>query len=603
VRDPAVNSERERRAGRPDEPVGYELVKKLGGGGMGDVYLVRDLTAKRLVAMKFLQAPGNPAAVMRFLDEVRVLANLDHPHIVRVFGHDFYRAVPYFTMEHMECGTLADRVKMNGPLAPVDAAQLMVPVARAMSACHQNNVIHRDLKPSNILLTKEGTPKVSDFGLAKSADGDEGLTTQSSPVGTAGFMAPEQVSRRYGKIDAISDVYGLGATLYYLLVGCPPFRGEHTEVHAEVVSMPPRRVRALRSEIPHRLEAIVHKCLEKNPKDRYQTMSELADDLEKFLAGEVPTAPQLTRARRLRQWVGWHRVRLAGAGVVVVVAVALVWLGLVLTAPTPEEKALEEMQRRLSAGHPAVLVPDVGKPLWHRWVLGSPELALTPEGICSFEAIGQSMLELCPDPMNKHYKLRAEIQFRQTKQMVQNANQNGNNPPAQIAGTTTAGVYWGYGVAPGNGGTAHTALVVFFNDSPPLPRPDNKPPRAPEVQFRRWGQFLGPNLQPVSAKTGLGHTPFTPPVGQTGPWRVIEIEVSPDQILCWWQEPDGTMTLFANKTLKQCNDADAAFLTELNARVPNHSVVIQPVSPRMPIGIWNERASIAIRNVSITPLP
>jgi serine/threonine-protein kinase len=607
VPDAEANPEREVRTGRPDSPVGYELLKKLGGGGMGDVYLARDLTAKRLVAMKFLQAPSNPGAVVRFLGEVRALAKLDHPHIVRVFGHDFYRTVPYFTMEYMECGTLADRVKKNGPLAPVEAAKLLEVVARAMSACHENAVIHRDLKPSNVLLTKDGTPKVSDFGLAKHAEDEEGLTIQSAPIGTANFMSPEQVSRRHGNIDAVSDVYGLGATLYYLLTGCPPFKGEHDEVLAQVVSTPPCRLRALKPEIPQALEAIVHKCLAKNAKDRYQTMTELADDLEKFLAGEEPTAPRLTRMRRLRQWVAWHRVKLVGAGAVVIVAVVLVWMGLLLTAPTPEtptleEKALAELKRRLADGQPVDLIPDVGKPPWHRWVLGSPELALTPEGICSFEAMGQSMLELCPDTMCNHYLLRAEIQFRITKPLIQNANQNGNDQPVWIPGTTKAGVYCSYGVAPGNGGSVHTALVVLFDDSPPRPGQGIKPP-LPHVELRRWGQFLGPDLNPAGGKMGLGHTLFTPPPGNTGLWRVIEIEISPDRILCWWQEPDGTKTLFANKTLKQCNEANATVLEQITARIPNHGVVIQPVSPRMPVGIWNERASIAVRKVSLTPLP
>jgi eukaryotic-like serine/threonine-protein kinase len=598
--DPDANTDFELRTKRPEAPIGYELFHRLGGGGMGDVYLADDLTTNKRVAMKFLQAPNNPVAVERFLIEVRALAKIDHPHIVRVFAHDFYRSVPFFTMEYAEGGTLADRVKKDGPLDPIEAAGLIITVARAMTASHAANVIHRDLKPSNILLAKDGTPKVSDFGLAKRADVDDGLTTQSGPIGTLGFMPPEQVSSRHGEITKQSDVYGLGATLYYLLTGRPPFKGEQAEVLTEVVNALPNRVRAIRAEVPWGLEAIVHKCLAKKAKDRYQTMADLAADLERFVAGKTPLAPQLTRVRRLRQWAVRHRTRLAGAAVAVVAATVLVWVGVLLAAPTDH---LKKMQKDLAAGRRVELIGATGLPKWHNWVLGSPELVLNSDGICSFEANGQSMLELCPDPMCEHYMIRAEIQFTQTKLLFQPANPNGANPPAQIAGTTIAGVYCGYGATPGNGGAAHTALMAVFNDAPPLLKQANGRPTTSDVRFRRWGLFLGPNQLEVGYKTNLGHIQFVPAAGQTGPWRTIEIEVSPERVLCWWQQPDGTKALFADRTFTECRAVDARFLDELNAKVPNHGIMNLPLSSRMPIGIWNERASISLRNVSVTPLP
>ena len=152
--------------GQPLPPPGYDLVRRLGGGGMGDVFLAREHTSERSVAIKFLRSPGNPTAVERFLAEVRALARLDNPHIVKVFATDFYRHQPFFTMEYAAGGTLAERVTVEGPFDPVRAARLIATVARAFQVAHSNPILHRDLNPNNILPGENGAPRVSHFGLA-----------------------------------------------------------------------------------------------------------------------------------------------------------------------------------------------------------------------------------------------------------------------------------------------------------------------------------------------------------------------------------------------------------------------------------------------------
>ncbi|MDW8244531.1 MAG: serine/threonine-protein kinase [Thermogemmata sp.] len=268
----------------PPSPPGYQLLKRLGCGGMGDVFLAREYPTERLVALKMLRSFGNPNVAERFVAEVRALARLNHPNIVRVLATDFLRQQPFFTMEYIEGGTLADRLRQQGPIDPHEAARLIRTAAQAVHAAHCAQVLHRDLKPSNILLDAHGQPHISDFGLAKLLDRDDGLVTATGPLGTPSYMPPEQCSKRFGPVGPAADVYGLGATLYHMVVGRPPFSGSSTpEIIRHIEQTPPIRPRVIRPEIPLELEAIILKCLQKRPHDRYPTAAALAEDLERFL--------------------------------------------------------------------------------------------------------------------------------------------------------------------------------------------------------------------------------------------------------------------------------------------------------------------------------
>ncbi|MBX9579440.1 MAG: serine/threonine protein kinase, partial [Gemmataceae bacterium] len=323
----------------PPAPPGYELVRRLGRGGMGSVFLALELAPQRTVAIKFLNAPSAPGAFVRFLAEVRALARLNHPHIVKVLAVETNWREPFFTMEYVPGGTLADLVAGGAPpVPPAEAARLMLAAAEAVAAAHAADVVHRDLKPSNILLTVESrkveghkvgdgpdfttlrhadfttaTPKVSDFGLAKRTDLDEDLT-KTGPIGTAAYMSPEAARGRHREVGVAADVYGLGATLYHLLAGRPPFRGrDRDDTMARVVRDPPARLRAVRPDVPPGLEAVVVRAMEKDPARRYRTAGEFAADLRLFLAGQEPTARPLTPGRRAARWLGRHRRRIAAA--------------------------------------------------------------------------------------------------------------------------------------------------------------------------------------------------------------------------------------------------------------------------------------------------
>src|SRR5262245_58797663 len=267
---------------------GYEVLRTLPAGGMGVVYQARDVALNRVVALKVLTRGGEADAqwLQRFRAEARAVAALDHPNVVRIYQYGEHDGRPYFVMELVEGGSLAEKL-LSGPLPALAAARLLEPVARAVHYVHGRQIVHRDLKPANILLAADGTPKVADFGLAKRLDTDQGLTASQALLGTAAYMAPEQAAGRAREVGPAADVWALGAVLYETLTGRPPFRGETwletlDQVRFEEV-VPPSR---LSPHVARDLEVICLKCLKKKAAERYPSAAGLAEDLRHFLAGD-----------------------------------------------------------------------------------------------------------------------------------------------------------------------------------------------------------------------------------------------------------------------------------------------------------------------------
>jgi serine/threonine-protein kinase len=324
---------------------GYSVERVLGHGGMGIVYKAWHLRLNRAVAMKMLLSGAYAGRVerARFLHEAEAIAALQHPHVVQVFDAGEFEGRPYFTMELVEGGSLAERLA-GVPLAADRAAALTRTLAGAVQAAHARGIVHRDLKPANVLLTPDGTPKVTDFGLARHVGGDDGMTAGGARVGTPSYMAPEQAAGSPGAAGPEADVYALGATLYEMLTGRPPFRGESAaETERQVIAAEPAAPRRLNTKVPRDLQTICLKCLRKDPRRRYASASALADDLGRFLSGEPirarPTGPLEHAVKWVRRrpaaaaaaaatlllaasvagaalWWGWHRAaaaRVAGA--------------------------------------------------------------------------------------------------------------------------------------------------------------------------------------------------------------------------------------------------------------------------------------------------
>ncbi len=302
---------------------GYEVQGLLGKGGMGVVYKARHLRLDRVVALKMIRAAGQAEAEERerFGREARAVARLQHPHVVQIYEVGEHQGRPYLALEYLDGGSLAQH-PAGAARPPREAARLVETVARAVSALHQAGIVHRDLKPANVLLAADGTPKVGDFGLAKRVDGTAGQTASGAVLGTPNYMAPEQAQGKVKEVGPAADVYALGAILYELLTGRPPFVADNAvDVLLQVVRDEPVPPSRLTARVPRDLETVCLKCLEKDPAGRYVSALALAQDLERFGAGEPILARREGPGRKLWRKVRRNPVPVASAAVVLIALV------------------------------------------------------------------------------------------------------------------------------------------------------------------------------------------------------------------------------------------------------------------------------------------
>lgn len=288
----------------------YEIQCELGRGGMGVVYKAKQAGLDRTVALKMIlhATHAGDHERQRFLTEAKAVAQLQHPNIVQIYEIGEHDGLPYFSLEFCSGGNLAE--KLHGtPLTPTDAAQLAETLARAVQFAHEHQLIHRDLKPANVLLAEDGQPKITDFGLVKKLD-DARLTQSGAIIGSPSYMSPEQARGLTTEVGTGVDVYGLGAILYELLTGRPPFKAATVMETLEQVSRDaPVSPRLLQPNTPRDLEIICLTCLNKEPDRRYASAQEVADDLQRFLNGESISIRPAGFMDRLTRTLGQDRLR------------------------------------------------------------------------------------------------------------------------------------------------------------------------------------------------------------------------------------------------------------------------------------------------------
>jgi eukaryotic-like serine/threonine-protein kinase len=317
---------------------GYEFLSLLGSGGMGVVHKARHRRLDRIVAVKMvaLGRRATPAEAACLEREALAVARLQHPNIVRVYEVGAVDGQPYFSMEYVDGGSLAEAIA-GVPQPPDASARLVCILAEAVAVAHASGVVHRDLKPANVLLTLDGTPKIADFSLARRVDMPSGLTERESRVGTPSYMAPEQVT---GEGDATGpgvDIYALGALLYELLTGRPPFRAEtHAETLRQVVERQPAVPSSLNARVPRDLETICLTALAKEPTRRYPSALALAADLKRHLRGEPIAARRAGPLERLMRWARRKPAHATLAGMGALIAAASIagatWYGATVRA-------------------------------------------------------------------------------------------------------------------------------------------------------------------------------------------------------------------------------------------------------------------------------
>jgi eukaryotic-like serine/threonine-protein kinase len=339
-------------------PVGYEIECVLGRGGMGVVYKARQVRLNRVVALKMIRAGAHASSEdsARFLAEAEVIARFQHPNIVQVHAVGDFDGQPFFEMEYVSGGSLA--AQLDGtPRKPREAATLLQIIARAIHEAHKRGIVHRDLKPANVLLTDDGAPKIADFGLAKMLDVDSGLTRTDSVLGSPAYMAPEQAGGNAKHVGPESDVYAMGAILYEMLTGRPPFSAPSALETLDLVRhSDPVPLSRLQPSLPRDAETICLRCLAKDYTRRYPSAEALADDLKRFLAGDPILARPTGGIERTWRWARRNRLVAALATAVAVLfaggfaGMAILWARAQTEARSAKALAAKEKRTRGEVG-------------------------------------------------------------------------------------------------------------------------------------------------------------------------------------------------------------------------------------------------------------
>ncbi len=565
---------------------GYEVLQELGRGGMGVVFKARQVAFDRLVAVKMIRSQilAGPDELARFRTEALAVGRLDHPHVVRVHAFGEEQDCPYFVMEYLPGGSLAGLLR-RGPLEVRRAAELVRQVARGVQAAHEAGVLHRDLKPGNVLLDAEDNARVADFGLAKLLDADSGQTASAAVLGTPSYMAPEQAGGCGRAVGPATDVWALGVILYEGLTGELPFRGStREETLRRVQTADPVTPRRLRAEVPPELEAICLKGLQKNPVQRYVGAGELADDIDRFLAGQPVTAGS-------RRWYdkAWRRLRshplLSTLAVLVMLLVVVAaWL---LERLDPD-RLRKKSEAALARGEAYTFEGHEPLPGPFRWVLGDPgpPKANVLHRCVTIETLGLGLLELVRDPGCDHYRVLLEIRH------------DGD------AGVSAVGLYFGYrddGAPPGQRKGCFYSLSFADRGADATIERDSKGNAVSHVVLRCHCFFTGPRgLSDPTGRIARGK-PFRPdqPLARPGPWRTLVLEVSPREVKAFWA-PEGT----ALDMVAQVSVPDLEMHTSIRKRsYPELRDVPTTFQPQSGLGVYVLGGRASFRRLVLTPVP
>ncbi len=561
----------------------YELIEKLGQGGMGVVYRARDLKLGREVALKVIRDGGfaEPPQVDRFYQEARAAARLDHPNILPIYEIDQHAGQHFFTMKLVPGGSLYANFPRYVGDAP-RAAELIEKVAAAVHQAHANGILHRDLKPGNILLDELGEepgdhaePLVADFGLAKLLNTDTVLTQTGLPMGTPAYMAPEQAAGAGARLTPASDVWSLGVMLYELLTGVRPFAGNSSaEILSQIQSNDPAPPRRMKPKLDRGLETICLKCLHKDPERRYASAQALAADLRRWRLGEPITARRRSLAERAARQLRRKSVRAAALVLAVLAVVA------VIAYQTSPERKIEADLRTLARGEPVALVVENQLPRHPRWTLGAGSFDAGPGRLLTIQAGQPSFLELLRAVPRESYRITAEVRHR-----------DGTGAGAEVgvcfagrAIATDAGIY------------QLCACFAFAEDGPRV-RPRQL---APQAELQMCGQvaltlrmYRHPDRSheigtPLHRFFLVGVKP-----GSYKPWRNLVVTVSPGRVRVFW-DGEGVGEITTDELNKRQREL-VQYYPELNGRTD--------LDLQGGVGLYACKSMAQVRSLVVEPLP
>jgi serine/threonine protein kinase len=501
---------------------GYLLLEQIGRGGMGIVFKAKQPNSEQIVALKMIRDGifADPVTHHRFLQEVRAMGRLQSAkNIVPIYHVGQFLNYSFYVMPFLAGGSLSKQRKRFLNEAP-KAVALMEKVARAVHQLHLNKILHRDIKPSNILLDANDDPYLSDFGLAKLLDQDQSLTRSQQLLGTPTYMAPEQTGLLPTPMSPQTDIWALGVVLYELLTGTRPFNAPDSEISTtlfwKIVNETPTQPRKLRPDLDPGLEAVILKCLEKQPADRYANAEELADELARWLRGEsLRTVPNR----------GWYRFkRFVRHHPILLTATLLFLLGAGIGSPAvwylrDPERPARQIRQKLTAGQSVTLIGEKAAPESSKWLLGK-EAQLSRDNDRYFTVTvptGETgLLELVREIPIQSYRLRGKIRHDTSEFLGQ------------------VGVYFGHHAKPMDFGKYDLYYQVCFNDviaKNMLKRPQKARPLLNPVQFCPVVYAEVGKNEPdhyYFRKTAIAEFQSTSFVG--GKWRDLEITVKPQQV-------------------------------------------------------------------------
>ncbi len=503
----------------------YEPIDRIGHGPMGEVRRVRQISCDRDVVVKMF-AGGDRDDMERFRRGAEDQARLNHANIVPVYevGELF------FAMELAEGGSLDQQIAAR-PQPPEQAARCVETLARAMQYAHEQGIVHRDLKPANVVLTADGVPKITDFGLAKHLDAKSAHTQSGALVGTLAYMAPEQVAGKHKLVGPHTDVYALGCILYEMLTGQVPFSAKSPlEFLQRVQHQLPEPMRKLSPGVSPGLESICRQCLEKQPQRRYSSAQELAQDLGRWLHDKRPRAHGFPA--RASRFLRAHPILHATVALIMLATLSAVVAVQAANYYLDPDRVVKDYLEELERGHRVHLMGATGGPRWQKWVIGDASIVDAPgrDGTFSFSTLAHAYLELMPVLPAQGFRFRVQVRHEF----------------AGVGGEEAeTGVYFVRSSLETAKGTEHCFCAFRFNDGTPNARDDGKLVSEVSLGVRRRrtpGRFQAPGSAWPALSIEVLPGDMQNPKGRR--WRTLIVEMTDANVSATWDgQPLGTTAI------------------------------------------------------------